>query len=169
MKAKNGISLIVLVITIVVIIILAAAVILSLGQNNPINTSRVASLTQTRDNLESAISIHLSNEFAKCQGAYASDDILKGVSDATEGAYNVAGVVDTTAGSNIGDFYKVKTDSTTKTKLGLELKDDSAEVWYINIKTGKAQVKIKDAGYLHEDGDTAKTLVSTVAGWVVTQ
>ena len=167
MKAKNGISLIVLVITIVVIIILAAAVILSLGQNNPINTSRIASLTQTRDNLESAISIHLSNEFAKCQGAYASDEILTGVTNEAEGAYNVTGVVGERLGTT--DYYAVLTDSDTKETLGVELKDDSAEVWYINIKTGKAQVKIKDAGYLHEDGDTAKALVSTVAGWVVTQ
>lgn len=37
---KKGISLIVLVITIVVIIVLAAAVILSLGQNSPINSAR---------------------------------------------------------------------------------------------------------------------------------
>ncbi len=42
MKEQRGISLIVLVITIIVIIILAGAVILSLNQNNPIESANKA-------------------------------------------------------------------------------------------------------------------------------
>ena len=73
MKAKNGISLIVLVITIVVIIILAAAFILSLGSNNPINSSKVAKLTQSKDNIESAMSIFISSQWAKTAATEDSD------------------------------------------------------------------------------------------------
>ena len=60
MKNKQGISLIVLIVTIIVIIILAAAVILTLNNNNPIDSSRVANLTDSRANINSAISLYAS-------------------------------------------------------------------------------------------------------------
>ena len=168
MKAKNGISLIVLVITIVVIIILAAAVILSLGQNNPINNSKVATLTQARDNIESAVQIYLSNEFTRCQGDYTSEQILKGVATAVEpSTYTVTALVTTTgADANLtGDFYKIDTD-TAKTKLGIDI-PTNAQTWYLNVKSGKTMVKVTgDPAYIFVDGDNTKDIVDTLSGFV---
>ena len=62
---KGGISLIVLVITIVVIIILAATVILGLGDNNPIENAKKASIMSTIDTFKSELSINISNELLK--------------------------------------------------------------------------------------------------------
>ena len=120
MKAKNGISLIVLVITIVVIIILAAAVILSLGDNNPINNSKVAQLTQTRDNIESAVQIYLSNEFTKCQGDYTAAQILgtsiEAVAPSTYTTTALVGSDSVTIGTTT--YYAIDT-GVAKEKLGL--------------------------------------------------
>lgn len=62
---KKGISLITLIITIVVIIILAAAVILSLTDNNPINSARVANLLNSKESLQDSILLYNSNIFLK--------------------------------------------------------------------------------------------------------
>ena len=78
MKKKEGISLIVLVITIIVIIILAAAVILTLTDNNPINNAKVAQLAQSKDSLESAVSLYLAQNIAATQGAYDNTAIILG-------------------------------------------------------------------------------------------
>ena len=61
MKAKKGISLIVLVITIVVIIILAAAVMLSINDNNPFDRAREAVDENDKDETQSAINLLLGN------------------------------------------------------------------------------------------------------------
>ena len=65
MKAKKGISLIVLVITIIVIIILAAAVLLTLNNNNPINNSKQATFDSDVAEVKSAINMYISNFMAK--------------------------------------------------------------------------------------------------------
>ena len=61
MKAKKGISLIVLVITIIVIIILAGAVILSLNKNNPISDATKARYLSNKDSVQSEVTIALSS------------------------------------------------------------------------------------------------------------
>ena len=70
MNNKKGISLIVLIVTIIVIIILAAAVILTLNQNNPIDSSRVAQLADNRANINSAIQLYYGKHMAATQGKY---------------------------------------------------------------------------------------------------
>ncbi len=65
MKAKKGISLIVLVITIIVIIILAAAVLLSLSKNNPMDNARVATYENDMAEVRSAVALYISNFVAK--------------------------------------------------------------------------------------------------------
>lgn len=69
MKAKKGISLIVLVITIIVIIILAGAVILSLQNNNPINTASEATARSNKSELQSGIALYLANLEGTYNGA----------------------------------------------------------------------------------------------------
>lgn len=163
MKAKNGISLIVLVITIVVIIILAAAVILSLGNNNPINSSKVATLTQARDNIESAVQIYLSNEFTKCQGDYTSEQILKGQSAVAPSTYTSTALVGSTALT--GDFYPIEV-SVAKTLLGVDV-PTNGQTWYLNVKSGKTMVKITGhPAYIYEEGNSANGIASTLSGFV---
>ena len=65
MKAKKGISLIVLVITIIVIIILAAAVILSLTKNNPMDSARTATYENDKSEVRAAVALYISNFVAK--------------------------------------------------------------------------------------------------------
>ena len=59
MKAKKGISLIVLVITIIVIIILAAAVILSLTKNNPMDSARTATYENDMSEVRAAVALYI--------------------------------------------------------------------------------------------------------------
>ncbi|MDF2866085.1 MAG: hypothetical protein K0R72_903 [Clostridia bacterium] len=61
---KKGISLIVLVITIIVIIILAGAVILSLANNNPINSANKAVCLSDVANFKSAVALDFASELS---------------------------------------------------------------------------------------------------------
>ena len=148
MKAKNGISLIVLVITIVVIIILAAAVILSLNNNNPINNSRVASLSQTRDNLESAVSMYLSNRFSRTMGEYDALTILSNggngiaINTTTYGTDWTAVITYAATAPLVVDgvnFYEINT-ANAKTALEIDITKE-AGTWYLAPSTGKVYVK----------------------------
>lgn len=73
---KKGISLITLVITIVVVIILAAAVILSLGSNNPINSSKIASLLQSKASMEDGISISVTKYITESSASSQTEDVI---------------------------------------------------------------------------------------------
>lgn len=61
MKAKKGISLIVLVITIIVIIILAGAVIFSLSDKNPADQASLATFLQTKSDLSHKAQLERAN------------------------------------------------------------------------------------------------------------
>lgn len=77
MKAKKGISLIVLVITIIVIIILAAAVLLTLNNNNPIENSKTAVYDNDCAEVKSALALYVSNFMANDpthNGPFAADE-----------------------------------------------------------------------------------------------
>ncbi|MDD2375968.1 MAG: hypothetical protein PHD15_01760 [Clostridia bacterium] len=65
MKRKKGISLIVLVITIIVIIILAGAVILSLANNNPIESANEATFKSNVAGYNSELAMAITNEYLK--------------------------------------------------------------------------------------------------------
>ncbi|MDD2376826.1 MAG: hypothetical protein PHD15_05230 [Clostridia bacterium] len=65
MKIKKGISLIVLVITIIVIIILAGAVILSLANNNPIESANEATFKSNISEYNSELALAVSDEYLK--------------------------------------------------------------------------------------------------------
>ncbi len=62
---KKGISLIVLVITIIVIIILAGAVILSLANNNPINSANKAVCLSDVANFKSAVALDFASQLSQ--------------------------------------------------------------------------------------------------------
>ena len=169
MKAKNGISLIVLVITIVVIIILAAAVILSLGNNNPINSSRIATLTQTRDNIESATTMYLSTAFTKTLGEYDAKQVLL-ANDGTAAIEGLTAVVLSGEGNEIEDvngvtYYKIDTGA-AKTTLEVDLTKETAGTWYLAPATGRALVAFESIPSYLMDGDN---LNSSVADFVATK
>ena len=63
MKAKKGISLIVLVITIIVIIILAGAVIFTLAGNNPTEKANYATFLDARSQLQDKVTMTYATNF----------------------------------------------------------------------------------------------------------
>lgn len=140
MKAKNGISLIVLVITIVVIIILAAAVILSLGSNNPINSSRVAKLTQSKDNIESAMSIYVSSKFVNTAVAGVTD------SEAIVTAEDAVCGKTTRKTLTLKDNTEVKTAYEITKWEELDMTQPAGETWYYAPNTGKVYVMFAASG-----------------------
>lgn len=140
MKAKNGISLIVLVITIVVIIILAAAVILSLGDNNPINSSRVAKLTQSKDNIESAMSIYVSSKFV--DSAVAGNTTSTAIVTAKDAvcANSTTKKLTLKDGTNVEKAYAITNWS------ALDMTTPAGETWYYAPNTGKVYVMFAASG-----------------------
>lgn len=83
-KKLKGISLIVLVITIVIIIILAGTVILSLSQNNPIESARQARFKSDITNYTSELTLFLSREYTASLGSL---DLSSINSDKNSGTY----------------------------------------------------------------------------------
>ncbi|MDD2376112.1 MAG: hypothetical protein PHD15_00415 [Clostridia bacterium] len=82
MKRKKGISLIVLVITIIVIIILAGAVILSLANNNPIESANEATFKTNVAEYNSELAIAITNEYLQ-DNSFDSATFDAGVWDGT--------------------------------------------------------------------------------------
>ena len=159
MKAKNGISLIVLVITIVVIIILAAAVILSLGSNNPINSSKVAKLTQSKDNIESAISIYVSSQYAQTAAgdtdvdskSIALGSFCKAKSGETAPVENKALASTPTEA--------VSTEIYTITDFSVLEIDNPGDTWYYAPATGKVYVEFTSVPSWATEATKAFTIV----------
>ena len=133
MKNKKGISLIVLIVTIIVIIILAAAVILTLNENNPIDSSRVAQLADNRANINSAVNLYYGKQMAVTQGIYDADDIFTH-SYVKDGETKVSLVTDTTVTI---DGIVLNQIDTTKTSdlLGLTLPTVANASWYLDINS----------------------------------
>jgi len=75
-KCKTkGISLIVLVITIIVIVILAGAVILSLSQNNPLNSANESVFKSDLKAFESDLSMYLTEKYVSTVGSYNPESL----------------------------------------------------------------------------------------------
>ena len=161
MKAKNGISLIVLVITIVVIIILAAAVILSLGNNNPINSSKVAKLTQSKDNIESAISIYVSSQYAQTAAgdtdvdskSIALGSFCKPSSGEAADVKDSKAIATTPTEAISTSIYKIEDFSV------LEI-DNPGDTWYYAPATGKVYVEFTSAPSWATEATKAFTIVA---------
>lgn len=132
MKAKNGISLIVLVITIIVIIILAGAVILSLNQNNPVDQAKWATFVNNRADIQEMINMDILDKFGKDEGNFTVEQ-YKLTGDVGE-----VGVADTRVKTAIGDFESANnvTASITKGQLNVTTKD--ATPGYIKTKANTA-------------------------------
>jgi len=71
----KGISLIVLVITIIVVIILAGAVILSLSQNNPLNSANESVFKNDLKAFESDLSMYLTEKYVSTVGSYNPENL----------------------------------------------------------------------------------------------
>ncbi|MDD2377202.1 MAG: hypothetical protein PHD15_05310, partial [Clostridia bacterium] len=82
MKNKKGISLIVLVITIIVIIILAGAVILSLANNNPIESANEATFKTNVAEYNSELAMAITNKYLQ-DNSFDSATFDAGVWDGT--------------------------------------------------------------------------------------
>ncbi len=148
MKAKKGISLIVLVITIIVIIILAGAVILNMTKNNPMDSAKVAKLVQQRDSLESATLLYAQQIMAATQGEYGLSDILQG--NAVKSAAGVTPVVKYTGittgtaltnvtGASTTATFKVADSTVTKDTIDFALPESgvSGAYWAVDTASGK--------------------------------
>ena len=118
---KKGISLITLIITIVVIIILSAVTILSITSNNPVNSSKVASLSQTMDSIQTAIKSYLGKIRADTLGKYTTSQILLGSKAATL-------------------EYKITTNAQT---LYIEEEGIKKKVYELDIETLKEKVELE--------------------------
>lgn len=134
MKAKKGISLIVLVITIIVIIILAAAVLLTLNNNNPIENSKTATFNNDSAEVKSAMALYISNFMAK---DYTHD----GPFEMKENVANIKIVAsyDSTnkkATNSTADAEVVYGTAVTWKDLGFETKPVSIESAEYNAYTG---------------------------------
>lgn len=157
---KKGISLIVLVITIVVIIILAAAVILALGQNNPITSSRIASIASTRDSIESSILLYSANVQTKTLGGLSVEKILTNSEHkiTTDASPVTVEMDDETVVLYAIDY------NLAKSKLNLELKNEGNGIWHVD-KNGKVYLL-----YVNEDSMPQylqdEEAFSTVSGYV---
>lgn len=165
MKAKNGISLIVLVITIVVIIILAAAVILSLGNNNPINSSKVAKLTQSKDNIESAMSIFIYSQWAKTAAEADTDAATLVTTTSTSITSPICSTsnaftdsTETASGVKTGVAYAITDEGWAALNVS---KPTEGEAWYYAPATGKVYVKMTAVPDYASDNDTVKGFVVT--------
>ena len=141
MKAKKGISLIVLVITIIVIIILAAAVLLTLNNNNPIENSKQATFDNDVAEVKSAVTMYISNFMAKNpnhDGPFnpmtENDWIVVGTAK-TEAAYATNTKTEGETTTTIPEPKTTYGDGVTWEKLNLTA-PASIRLMYFNCETG---------------------------------
>jgi len=158
---KKGISLITLVITIVVVIILAAAVIIALGQNNPVQNARVATVSQTKDAIEAGVLMYASNVKANTLGELSTAQILIG-----DESYKIVdgSTATITVDGNEKTLYKIST-SKAKEKLSVEMKEEENGAWYINSNGRVYLIYNNEASipsYLKENGEIVTSISSFV-------
>lgn len=137
MKNKQGISLIVLIVTIIVIIILAAAVILTLNQNNPIDSSRIAQLADNRTSINHAINMYYGKKMAETQGVYDTKDIFVKNDTITDTVYTTA-INNSIGTAQLGttQYYTLDITDTAKNTIGVVAPDMSNATWYIDVDSG---------------------------------
>ena len=99
-NSKKGISLITLVITIVVIIILAATVILTLGNNNPIDQAKKASFLSNMSTFRDELEMYSSNLYITTNGKFQGEKLS---ADENSVSYTGSGSIDA---NNIYDILK---------------------------------------------------------------
>ena len=168
MKNKQGISLIVLIVTIIVIIILAAAVILTLNNNNPIDSSRIAQLTDSRANINSAISLFYGKVTASTQGDYDAKTIFTANYPKEGDIIKEDRLTDdekkAIAGDQLGtsNYYQFNTSNLTDV-TNVSLPAITNATWYLDITTGTAYLgytsKANVPSWMYTDG--AKTTMDS--------
>lgn len=157
MKNKQGISLIVLIVTIIVIIILAAAVILTLNQNNPIDSSRVAQLADNRANINSAINLYYGKKMAETQGVYDTKTVLtfgNNIGDTGAVATGTRDVGSAVGTNQLGtsNYYTLATNS-----LDIKLPEMTGATWYVDVTSGLVYLGYQDStkvpAWMYTDGN----------------
>jgi len=134
MKNKKGISLIVLIVTIIVIIILAAAVILTLNKNNPIDSSRVAQLSENRDALNSAIQLYYGKKMAETQGIFETSQIFVGGTATNSAGETVT--LTSIVGTQNGETSYYQKNNATESAIDTKFPTITSATWYINVESG---------------------------------
>lgn len=170
MKNKKGISLIVLIVTIIVIIILAAAVILTLNQNNPIDSSRIAQLADNRASLNSAVSLYYGKKMAETQGMYDTETVLifgNNIGDKELVATGVREVNSAVGRDPLGtsQYYRLQVSSLDITEPKM-----TGATWYVDVNTGLVYLaynaKTDIPSWMFTDGDARTTMDSTLDQFV---
>lgn len=172
MKNKQGISLIVLIVTIIVIIILAAAVILTLNNNNPIDSSRVAQLSENRNSINSALTLYLGKVMAQTQGQYDAGQIITGKDSDGNSITTLAQSVLVTSDAPISTtsttsttYYKLNSDSGKNTTLDVAIPSITSASWYVNTTDATVYLVYenndKAPSWIKND-TTAKTFVKCI-------
>lgn len=158
---KKGISLITLIITIVVVIILAAAIILTIGNNNPIQNARVATVTQTKDSIESGILMYVSSVKSKMLGELSTETIL--IDDTSYQITNADTkyIVKDGAPLEVHGINSAK----AKEKLNVEIKSESGGNWYIDNK-GKVYLIYDNASDIPAKLKDGESVAQTIQNFV---
>ena len=144
---KKGISLIVLIVTIIVIIILAAAVILTLNKNNPIDSSRIAQLTDNRSSINSGLQLYYGKKMAEYQGILSAKEIFSGVTDKKDPKDNTTAI---TLTSFITGTYAAATvdyplnTTAVENELGIKVPTMSGGTWHIDVSSGLVSLVYTD-------------------------
>ena len=159
MNKKKGISLIVLIVTIIVIIILAAAVILTLNQNNPIDSSRVAQLSDNRASINSAVSLYYGKQMAATQGIYDANQIFT-LTDVSDEHKTLIGDALVTSTDSIGSYYVLSNGENST--LGITIPTVANATWYLDVNSGLVYLGYKDSAsipsWMLVNGDMDSTL-----------
>ena len=131
---RKGISLITLIITIVVVIILAAAVILTLGNNNPVNSSKLASLLKSKETMEECIKLVVTNKISDTLGQTTVKSVVTELAD-TEIVDDSELPMDITKDGENLKLYKVDPDD-YKNNFGVQLSNTPStnSKWYVDEK-----------------------------------
>lgn len=168
MKNKQGISLIVLIVTIIVIIILAAAVILTLNQNNPIDSSRIAQLADNRASINSAVSLYYGKKMAETQGVYDTETVLtygNNIEDEISKKQRNFGVSIGRDQLGTSQYYTLQV-----TSLDVKLPEMTGATWYVDVNTGLVYLaysaKTDIPSWMFTDGDAKTTMDSTLDQFV---
>ncbi len=167
---KKGISLIVLIITIIVIIILAGTIIFNLSNNNPIDSAKIASVLQTKDNVESTLQVHVTSIIANTLGKYSLEDIITGKTNELEAIVDVNDKIIL----NGSVLYRIDIDK-IKNNTGINIPKTSNNEkikWYVEITSGKFYLVYDSTDYYENwlgtyNTETGKLDNATLSNFII--
>lgn len=168
MKMKKGVSLIILIVTIIIIIILATTVILTLNKNNPIDSSKVAQLADSRASINSAIQLYYGKKMAETQGMFETKDVFLGNTLKNSAGEDV--VLDSMIGPAISENSAYcEVNSETEKVLYLKFPTITNAKWYLDVNSGLVYLAYENRDSIPNwmfKTDDKKEMDSTLAQFV---